>query len=77
MYETALPEDLIDVERAAAVLRVSKGTVYHWIRTGYFPHYRIGRLFRVREKDLANFLRIERRIGATPALDVNVEKPAS
>lgn len=60
---TLLPTDLIDAEEAAVLLRVAKGTIYHWIRMGYFPHYKIGRLFRLSKNDLAAFLEQERRMG--------------
>ena len=58
-----LPADLVDVAEASEVLHVAKGTVYHWLRQGYFPHYRLGRLVRLSAHDLVSFIERERRTG--------------
>lgn len=57
--EESLPgadEYLLPVE-IAAVLRVSKMTVYRLITTGELPGYRIGHSFRVRRTQFDTFLR--------------------
>lgn len=49
--------ELLTVEDAAAIMRVSKMTVYRIIESGDLPHLRIGRSFRIRKDDFENYLR--------------------
>lgn len=58
-----LPNDLVDPLTAARIFGVSRWTIYTWLRKGYIPHYKVGRLFRVRRVDLAAWLEKERRSG--------------
>ena len=51
--------ELVSPAQAALYLSVAKNTVYHWLRMGYFPHYRAGKLIRIRLRDLETFLRSE------------------
>jgi len=51
------------ITEAADMLRVSRTTVWRWIRDGSLPAYRAGpRTIRIREADLEN--RVRRRRGA-------------
>ncbi|OGL73239.1 hypothetical protein A3D73_01795 [Candidatus Uhrbacteria bacterium RIFCSPHIGHO2_02_FULL_60_44] len=61
-----LPDDFVNAEEAGRILRVSKWTIYEWIARGYFPHYRFGRLLRIRRVDLLERIQKERRSGAVP-----------
>ncbi|MCC7540577.1 MAG: helix-turn-helix domain-containing protein [Deltaproteobacteria bacterium] len=56
----------MNADEAARILRVSKWTIYEWIGRGYFPHYRFGRLVRIRRTDLLARIEQERRTGAVP-----------
>ena len=64
---TTLPDDFVSAEEAGRILRLSKWTIYQWIGRGYIPHYRLGRLIRLRRSDLAAKIEQERRCGAVPA----------
>ena len=45
------------VAEVAAMMRVSKMTVYRMLHTGEIPALRVGRSFRVREEDVDEYLR--------------------
>lgn len=45
------------VAEVAAVLRVSRMTVYRMVHTGVLPSVRVGRSFRVPEKAVDDYLR--------------------
>lgn len=47
----------LTVAEVAAVMRVSKMTVYRMVHDGQLPAVRVGRSFRVEEKDVDDFLR--------------------
>lgn len=56
------PEDALDerevltVEEAAAYLQIHKATVYKYIREGLLPAARLGKLYRLRRRDVDAFL---------------------
>ncbi len=52
----AAPADLIDVDEAAAMLKLPKVSVYELARTGKIPHVRIGRRVRFDRLKLAGYL---------------------
>lgn len=39
-------------EEVADLLRVSRRTVYNWLRSGQLPAIRIGKVWRVRREDI-------------------------
>ncbi|MGL5827017.1 MAG: helix-turn-helix domain-containing protein [Nocardioides sp.] len=45
------------VAEVAAMMRVSKMTVYRMLHNGEMPALRVGRSFRVREEDVNEYLR--------------------
>jgi len=45
------------VAEVAAMMRVSKMTVYRMLHNGEIPALRVGRSFRVREEDVNEYLR--------------------
>lgn len=47
---------LLTVEDVAERLRVSKKTVYGWLRSGELRSIRLGGLWRISEEDLAQFI---------------------
>ena len=47
----------LTVAEVAAVMRVSKMTVYRLVHNGELPAVRVGRSFRVLEKDVDDYLR--------------------
>ncbi|ATY83868.1 hypothetical protein CVV65_01860 [Kyrpidia spormannii] len=52
-------EKLLTPEQVAEHLVVAERTVYEWLRTGRLRGIKLGRLWRVREKDLEAFLQGE------------------
>ncbi|MFM1916715.1 MAG: hypothetical protein RJB01_230 [Actinomycetota bacterium] len=58
MAESPLNEvRFLTVAEVAAVMRVSKMTVYRLVHNGELPAVRVGRSFRVSEKAVADYLR--------------------
>ena len=56
--ERPLPEvRFLTVAEVAAVMRVSKMTVYRLVHSGELPAVRVGRSFRVTEDDVNEYLR--------------------
>lgn len=49
-------EDILTVEEAATLLRVSRQTLYLAIRSGEFPHFRIGSKIRIRKTDIEQII---------------------
>ena len=47
----------LTVAEVAALMRVSKMTVYRLVHSGELPAVRVGRSFRVRETDVDEYLR--------------------
>ncbi|MFT4264976.1 MAG: helix-turn-helix domain-containing protein [Nocardioides sp.] len=47
----------LTVAEVAAMMRVSKMTVYRLVHSGEMPAVRVGRSFRVREEDANEYLR--------------------
>ena len=47
----------LTVEEVAELVRVSRMTVYRWVRSGDLPAVRVGRSFRVPEKAVHDYLR--------------------
>jgi excisionase family DNA binding protein len=48
---------LLTIAEVAAMMRVSKMTVYRLVHGGDLPALRVGRSFRVREEDVDEYLR--------------------
>ena len=47
---------LLTVDETAAYLKISKGTVWTWCRTGQLPAIKVGRQWRIRREDLEEML---------------------
>lgn len=48
--------ELLTPEEVATEVRVTRRTVYNWLRDGKLPALKAGRSWRVRREDLAMFL---------------------
>lgn len=55
-------EKFFTCEEVAARYSIRTYTVWEWIRRGILPAVRIGKLYRIREKDLAAFERSRQTI---------------
>ncbi len=49
-------EKLLTPEQVAERLQVTVQTIYTWIRSGYLPSVKMGRLLRIRPGDLEDFI---------------------
>jgi len=52
MSEPASLLRFLTPEEVAGLLRVSRRTVYNWLRSGQLPALRIGKVWRVRREDI-------------------------
>ena len=51
--------DILTVKEVMEVLGISRNTAYYLIQSGEMPAFKIGKkLWRIRKKDLADYLRI-------------------
>jgi len=62
-------EKLITPEKAADLLAVPKGTILDWLRSGQLKGVKAGRLWRLRERDLAEFLKEPEAVRGTDPTD--------
>ena len=62
-------EKFFTCEEVAARYSIRTYTVWEWIKRGILPAVRIGKLYRIREKDLAAFERSRQTIPAEGGQD--------
>ncbi len=66
----AIPKKILTVPQAAEQLQVSERTVYEWLRDGKLPGRKIGKMWRLSEDAIVDFLR-----GDVLANETNVSSP--
>lgn len=49
-------EKLLTIEQVAEILQVEKATAWKWCREGKIPAAKFGRIYRIREQDLASWI---------------------
>jgi excisionase family DNA binding protein len=54
--ERSRMEDLLTVEQAAAKLQIAPKTLKDWLRAGRIKGVRLGKLWRIKERDLEAFV---------------------
>jgi putative molybdopterin biosynthesis protein len=52
----AVMERMLTIKEVAQILKVKPLTVYNWVKAGKLRAYKLGRIYRVAEKDLEVFL---------------------
>jgi excisionase family DNA binding protein len=57
-------EKLLTPEQVADRLQVTVQTIYTWIRSGYLPSIKVGRLWRIRPDDLEDFIKQQKHQGS-------------
>ncbi len=57
---TAAAEELLTVEQVQEFLKVGRTFAYSIIRSGELPSYRVGRLLRIRQRDVERWLETKR-----------------
>ncbi len=50
------PPEILTVEQAAAYLQIHKVTVYKYIRAGLLPAAKLGKVYRIRRRDVEALL---------------------
>jgi excisionase family DNA binding protein len=53
---TAVEEELLTVDQVQELLKVGRTLTYSLIKSGQLPSYRVGRLLRVRRRDVDRWL---------------------
>jgi excisionase family DNA binding protein len=56
----AASEELLTVEQVQELLKVGRTFAYSLVRSGELPSYRVGRLLRIRRRDMENWLESRR-----------------
>ncbi|MBE3561324.1 MAG: helix-turn-helix domain-containing protein [Ktedonobacteraceae bacterium] len=56
-------EKLLTPEQVAERLQVTVQTIYTWMRSGYLPSVKMGRLWRIRPSDLDEFIKQQKHRG--------------
>jgi excisionase family DNA binding protein len=56
-------EKLLTPEQVAERLQVTVQTIYTWMRSGYLPSVKMGRLWRIRPSDLDEFIKQQKHQG--------------
>ena len=56
-YNSVQKSQLLTIEEVAQALKVSKMTVYRYIKANKLPAYKLGQELRVKEEDLNEFLK--------------------
>lgn len=51
--------ELLTVEEAANYFRVSRFTIYNWVKSGLLRGLKLGGVFRFRSEDIEEFLKSE------------------
>jgi putative molybdopterin biosynthesis protein len=57
---TTVAEELMTVEQVQELLKVGRTFAYSLVRSGELPSYRIGRLLRIRRRDVEHWLENQR-----------------
>jgi excisionase family DNA binding protein len=47
-----MEKNILTLEEAAELLKVSKATLRRWIKAGKIPTFQVGRFYRIRESDI-------------------------
>ncbi len=61
-------EALLCVEEVAQMLEIAPQTVYKWVRTGYIPHFKLGKCVRFSQASVLNWLSGKESQGRTTRL---------
>jgi len=56
--------DVLTVEEVAKLLKLSKITIYRFIKTGEIPAYKIGASWRINRKDLENYIESKKAVSS-------------
>ena len=54
-----MAREYLTVEEAAAILKVRQNTVRDWLKTGKLKGYKVGRVWRLTEEAISNFVERE------------------
>jgi len=63
-----LQRTLLCVEDVAQMLKVAPQTVYKWVRTGYIPHFKLGKCVRFSQASVLSWLSGKESQGRTTRL---------
>ena len=63
-------QTLLDVNGVAHLLSVSPQTVYKWVRTGYIPHFKLGKCVRFSQPAVLQWLAERESQGRTTRVPI-------
>lgn len=56
-----MKDKLLTVNEIIEILKVSKLTIYRYIKAGKLPAYKVGRDYRITQKDFTGFMQSNRK----------------
>ena len=68
--DTGTNRPLLDVNAVAHLLSVSPQTVYKWVRTGYIPHFKLGKCVRFSKPAVLQWLAERESQGRTTRVPI-------
>ncbi len=63
MIKNNLEDQFYTLEEIAKMLKVSYLSVYRWIKSGKLISYKVGKQYRIGQKDFKNFLEKNKKYG--------------
>lgn len=57
-----MKEQLLTINEIIAILKVSKLTIYRYIKAGKLPAYKVGRDYRIKKEEFDKFLNQSKKI---------------
>ena len=73
--DTGTNRPLLDVDDVAHLLNVAPQTVYKWVRTGYIPHFKLGKCVRFSHSAVLQWLAERESQGRTTRVPILEEMP--
>ncbi len=53
--------EYLTIEEVTKILKVSRTTVYTWMKSGELKTYKLGKLVRIKREDLERFIQLKER----------------
>lgn len=72
-HDTESDNRFIGIDEACKILRRSKSTIYHMVRDGILPHYKVGKMLEFRPSELIAWQAQHQRDGSKSTAEIMEE----